>query len=211
MVMSVLRGLGLCVTIRKILWSRLFPTPTPHSIFESYGRMPCFKRLLRRVTQGRCDPWFEGHAETIVSSSINVTDDQTPRGLFHDFLKWLWLSTAIVWLLLATPLYLLGEVNILWGTLVGCLLPAVCFVAGFYAMCRNMHRPFNKLMVAFFGGMLARMLFIGLALLLILLLTQLHLASLLTSLFGFYILYLALEIYFVNGRFKCIKEGQQWA
>jgi hypothetical protein len=59
--------------------------------------------------------------------------------------------------------------------------------------------------------MLARMLFIGLAFFLILWLTQLHVVSLLTSLFGFYILYLVLELYFVNGRFKHIKEGQQWA
>ncbi|ETX08150.1 MAG: hypothetical protein ETSY2_07055 [Candidatus Entotheonella gemina] len=119
--------------------------------------------------------------------------------------------TAIAWLLLALPLYFLGEAQILWGTIVGCLLPALCFVIGFYSMCRNLHRPLNKLMTAFFGGMLARMAFIGLAFFLILWLTQLHVASLLTSLFGFYILYLVLELYFVNGRFKHIKEGQQWA
>lgn len=142
---------------------------------------------------------------------MNATSDETPRSLFNDFLKWLCGVTAIAWLLLALPLYFLGEAKILWGTIVGCCLPALCFVVGFHSMCRNLHRPLNKLMVAFFGGMLARMLFIGLAFFLILRLTQLHVASLLTSLFGFYILYLVLELYFVNGRFKHIKEGQQWA
>lgn len=150
-------------------------------------------------------------AETIVSSPMNSIGKHTPRGLFNDFMKWLLLITAITWLLLAVPLYLLGEAKVLWGTMVGCLLSALCFAVGFYSMCRNLHRPLNKLMVAFFGGMLARMLFIGLAFFLILLLTQLHVASLLTSLFGFYVLYLILELYFVNGRFKHIKEGQQWA
>lgn len=142
---------------------------------------------------------------------MNATDSETPRGLFNDFMKGLCLVTAIAWLLLALPLYFLGEAKILWGTIVGCFLPALCFGVGFYSMCRNLHRPLNKLMVAFFGGMLARMVFIGLAFFLILWLTQLHVASLLTSLFGFYILYLVLELYFVNGRFKHIKEGQQWA
>lgn len=146
-----------------------------------------------------------------MSSPTHATDDETPRRLFNDFLKWWFLVTAVAWLLLAVPLYLLGEANILWGAIVGCLLPAFCFVVGFYSMCRNLHRPPNKLMIAVFGGMLARMLFIGLAFFLILWLTQLHVASLLTSLFGFYFLYLALELYFINGRFKHIKEGQQWA
>lgn len=139
------------------------------------------------------------------------SESEASRALFHDFMKGFLLVTAAAWVLLAIPLYYLGEAKIWWGAIVGCFLPALCFVVGFYTMCRNLHRPFNKLMVAFFGGMLARMLFIGLAFVLILLLTQLHVASLLTSLFGFYFLYLALELYFVNGRFKRMKEGQQWA
>ncbi len=142
---------------------------------------------------------------------MNATDDETPRSLFHHFMKWLLLMTSVSWLLLAVPLYLLGEAKIVWGAIVGCFLPALCFIVGFYSMCRNMHRPLNNLMIAFFGGMLARMVFIGLAFFLILWLTQLHVVSLLISLFGYYFLYLALELYFVNGRFKHIKEGQQWA
>ncbi|ETX00152.1 MAG: hypothetical protein ETSY1_12250 [Candidatus Entotheonella factor] len=139
-----------------------------------------------------------------MSSPTNAPDHDTPRNLFNDFMKGWLLVTAIAWLLLALPLYLLGEAKILWGTIVGCLLPALCFVVGFYSMCRNLHRPLNKLMTAFFGGMLARMAFIGLTFFLILWLTQLHVVSLLMSLFGFYVLYLALELYFVNGRFKHI-------
>jgi hypothetical protein len=193
-----------------------FPRPTPHFIFESLRCHAC-------LPFGKCCGAWKDHgvlhsetltfltAETLVSSPLNATDHETPRGLYNDFLKWFFLVTAIAWLLLALPLYLLGEANILWGAIAGCCLPALCFVIGFYSMCRNLHRPPNQLMIAFVGGMLARMLFIGLTFFLILWLTQLHVASLLTSLFGFYILYLVLELYFVNGRFKHIKEGQQWA
>jgi len=141
-----------------------------------------------------------------VSSPTNATGDATPRDLYTAFLKGFCLVTAAAWLLLALPLYWIGKTAIVWGVLLGCFLPALCFVVGFYSMCRNFHRPLNKLMVAFFGGMLARMLFIGLAFFLILLLTQLHVVSLLTSLIGFYFLYLVLELYFINGRFKDIKE-----
>ncbi len=130
------------------------------------------------------------------------SNSEASRALFYDFIRWFLWVTAAAWLLLAVPLYILGEPKILWGTIVGCVLPALCFVVGFYSVCRNFHRPFNKLMVAFFGGMLARMLFIGLAFALILLFTQPHVASLLTSLFGFYFLYLILELYFVNSRLK---------
>lgn len=141
-----------------------------------------------------------------VDHSIPTTgsdaESERSRALFNDFMRWFLWVTVAVWLLLAIPLYLLGEPKIWWGTLVGCLLPALCFVVGFYSMCRNLHRPFNKLMAAFFGGMLVRMLFIGLAFGLIMLLTQPHVASLLISLFGFYFLYLGLELYFVNGRFN---------
>jgi Ca2+/Na+ antiporter len=146
-----------------------------------------------------------------VSSPTKATGDATPRDLFNAFLKGLFLVTAAAWLLLALPLYWLGKAAIVWGVVVGCCLPALCFIVGFYSMCRNFHRPLNKLMMAFFGGMLARMFFIGLAFFLLLLLTQMHVTSLLTSLCGFYFLYLVLELYFVNGRFKDMKEGQQWA
>ena len=146
-----------------------------------------------------------------MSSPTKATGHATPRDLFNAFLKGLFLVTAAAWLLLALPLFWFGEAAIVWGAIVGCFLPALCFVVGFYSMCRNLHRPLNKLMVAFFGGMLARMAFIGLTFFLILLLTQLHVMSLITSLIGFYFLYLVLELYFVSGRFKDTEEGQQWA
>jgi hypothetical protein len=82
-------------------------------------------------------------------------------------------------------------------------------VAGFYMLCRTFHLPLQKLMLAFFGGMLVRLFLIGTALIGILKLTQLHLVSVVASLLGFYVLYLIIEIYFVNGRLHQVKERER--
>ncbi len=126
--------------------------------------------------------------------------------MFLTFLKWMMAVTGIAWLLLALPLYILGESTVVWGVVVGCILPALCFVAGFYSIYRYFHLSLQKLMVVFFSGMLVRMLFIGAVLVLILLLTELHVISFLASLMGFYILYMILELYFVNSRLQRAEE-----
>jgi hypothetical protein len=82
--------------------------------------------------------------------------------------------------------------------LIGCLLSVVCFVPGFYAISWAVNRPFRPFLIAVFGGMLARLLFIGVAFILIATLTELHIVSLLFSLVGFYTLCLAVELYFIN-------------
>ena len=55
-------------------------------------------------------------------------------------------------------------------------------------------------MVAVFGGMLVRLLFIGTAFILIVTLTKLHMSILLFSLLGFYVLCLAVELYLINSK-----------
>jgi hypothetical protein len=74
----------------------------------------------------------------------------------------------------------------------------MCFIPGFYAISWAVNRPFRPFIIAVFGGMLVRLLFIGTAFILLALFTQLHLSSLLLSLIGFYILCLAVELYFIN-------------
>jgi hypothetical protein len=80
------------------------------------------------------------------------------------------------------------------------MLPALCFIPGFYAVCWALHQPLRSFMIAVFGGMLVRLLFIGTVLALVVKLTQLHLSSFVCSLVGFYMLYLAIELYFIHGR-----------
>jgi hypothetical protein len=127
--------------------------------------------------------------------------------MFLAFLKTIGITTGIAWGCMALPLYFLAEPAIVWGSLLGWMLSAVCFTAGFYALCRAFHRSFRTLMIAVFGGMLARLLFVGAAFILLLTLTSLHVVSFLSSLLGFYVLYLIIELHFINSRLQS-REGR---
>ena len=120
--------------------------------------------------------------------------------MFLDFLKMLGIILSIVWASLVLFLYFFDKSMLLKEILIGCLLPVTCFIPGFYAVSWAVNRPLRPFLVAVFGGMLARLLFIGTAFMLIATLTQLHMASLLFSLVGFYTLCLAVELYFINSK-----------
>ena len=120
--------------------------------------------------------------------------------MFIDFLKVLGVILTVVWVLLILLLYFLPRSMLFKEILIGCLLPVVCFVPGFYAISWAINRPFRPFLIAVFGGMLARLLFIGMAFILIATLTELHISSLLFSLAGFYTLCLAVELYFINSK-----------
>lgn len=109
---------------------------------------------------------------------------------------------SIVWILLVLVLYFLAQSMLFKEVLIGCLLPVACFIPGFYAVSWAFNRSFRPFMIAVFGGMLVRLLFIGTAFVLIAKLTQLHISSLLFSLFGFYTLCLVVELYFINTKLQ---------
>ena len=118
--------------------------------------------------------------------------------MFLHFLKILGIVLGIVWIVLLSSLYFLAKFILFKEILIGCLLPVMCFIPGFYAISWAVNRPFRPFIIAVFGGMLARLLFIGTAFVLLALFTQLHIASLLSSLIGFYTLCLIVELYFIN-------------
>ena len=120
--------------------------------------------------------------------------------MFLDFLKILGIILTVVWVSLILFLYFLDKSMLFKEILIGCLLPVVCFIPGFYAVSWAVNRPFRPFLIAVFGGMLVRLLFIGTAFMLIATLTQLHMASLLFSLVGFYTLCLVVELYFINSK-----------
>jgi hypothetical protein len=126
--------------------------------------------------------------------------------MFLDFLKMLGVILSIVWILLVSVLYFLAKPMIFKEVLIGCLLPVACFIPGFYAISWAFNRSFRPFMIAVFGGMLVRLLFIGTAFILMAKLTQLHTSSLLFSLFGFYTLCLVVELYFINNKLQHRKE-----
>ena len=129
--------------------------------------------------------------------------------MFFDFLKMLGITLSIVWILLTPLFYFLAKSILLKEILVGCLLPVVCFIPGFYAVSWAVHRPLRHFMIAVFGGMLIRLLFIGITFILIVTLTQFHVSSLLFSLVGFYTLCLVVELYFVNSTIQHREEVQK--
>jgi hypothetical protein len=129
--------------------------------------------------------------------------------MFPAFLKTMSITTGVAWGLIAIPLYVWAEPVIIWGVLVGCLLAAICFTTGFYAVYRAFQRSFRVLMITVFGGMLARLVFIGVIFILLVNLTSLHVMSFLLSLLGFYVVYLVIELHFVNKRLHPQEERSQ--
>ena len=129
--------------------------------------------------------------------------------MFIDFLKILGITLGIAWSLLIPLLYFLAQAVLIREVLIGCLLPVVCFILGFYAVSWAVHRPLRPFMIAVFGGMLVRLLVIGTTFMLLVKLAQFHVSSLLFSLIGFYTLCLMVELYFVNNRIQYRGEGQE--
>ena len=126
--------------------------------------------------------------------------------MFTIFLKTIGISTLLAWGCIALPLYFYADAMMVWGVVAGCLVAALCFTTGFYAVCRSFHRSSRALMLSLFGGMLVRLVFIGVVVVLLVQLTSLHVVSLLTSLLGFYVVYLIIELYFVHNRLQSREE-----
>jgi hypothetical protein len=120
--------------------------------------------------------------------------------MFLDFVRMLGIILIMVWILLVLLLYFLPKPMLFKEILIGCLIPVVCFIPGFYAVSWAFNRPFRPFIITVFGGMLIRLLFIGTAFILIVTLTKLHMSSLLFSLVGFYTLCLVVELYFINSK-----------
>ena len=117
--------------------------------------------------------------------------------LFNRFLKVAGLATALAWLLLAPLLLVIATPEVLWWAAVGCVPSALCFIYEFYTLSKADRQDLTSFMQAFLGGMVVRMLVVGVILFLLIKFTDVHLTSFVFSLFGFYLLYLVIELYFV--------------
>ena len=126
--------------------------------------------------------------------------------MFFAFLKLLGITVGLAWLILLLVLQVFAQQWALTELLIGCLIPVSCFIPGFYAIAWSAHRPFRTFMVAVFGGMLMRLVFIATIFVLLAKFTDLHIPSVLFSLVGFYTLCLAIELYFVNHEVRYLKE-----
>ena len=117
--------------------------------------------------------------------------------MFNRFLKVAGLATVLAWLVLAPLLYVFTTPDALRWAVVGCLLSVLCFVYEFHTLSRAETKDLMPFMQAFLGGMVVRLLVVGVVLFLLIKFTDAHLMSFVFSLFGFYVLYLVIELYFV--------------
>lgn len=117
--------------------------------------------------------------------------------MFKSFLKVAGLATVLAWLLLAPLLSMVATPEVLWWAIAGCVPSALFFVYEFYTLSKADRQDLTAFMQAFLGGMVVRMLVVGAILFLLIKFTNVHLPSFVFSLFGFYLLYLVIELYFV--------------
>ena len=117
--------------------------------------------------------------------------------MFNRFLKVAGLATVLAWFLLAPLLYVFTNPDVLWWAVAGCLPSALCFIYEFYTLSKADRQDLMSFMQAFLGGMIVRMFVVGVILFLLIKFTDVHLTSFVFSLFGFYLLYLVIELYFV--------------
>ena len=117
--------------------------------------------------------------------------------MFNSFLKVAGLATVLAWLLLAPLLYVFTTPDVLWWAVVGCLPSALFFIYEFYTLSKADRQDLTSFMQTFLGGMIVRMFLVGVILFLLIKFTDVHLMSFVFSLFGFYLLYLVIELYFV--------------
>lgn len=118
--------------------------------------------------------------------------------MFLPFLKIAGMATASAWILLGLPLYFFGNPPIIIGFLAGCILPALCFIGGFYAVCWAFHRAVRPFMIAVLGGIFLRFVVIGLTFVFLMRSTHIHVYSFVFSLVGFYSLYMVIELYLLH-------------
>ena len=117
--------------------------------------------------------------------------------MFNSFLKVAGLATILTWLLLAPLLYIFTTPDVLWWAVAGCFPSALFFIYEFYTLSKADRQDLTSFMQAFLGGMIVRMFVVGVILFLLIKFTDVHLTSFVFSLFGFYLLYLVIELYFV--------------
>jgi len=127
--------------------------------------------------------------------------------MFLLFLKIASIATIGAWILLGLPLYFFGNPPIVGGALVGCILPALCFLGGFYAVCWALHRAVRPFMIAILGGMFLRFVVIGLTFMFLMRSTHIHVYSFVFSLIGFYSLYMVIELYLLHTNNRQPVEG----
>ena len=98
----------------------------------------------------------------------------------------------------AYPLWKFGSAEIIKGVAMGALLSTINVLAGYATIEYSFTKSYNTFLKAVLGGMGVRMAFVLVVLLLFIKVFEFHTAALVSSLLGFYVIFLVLEVVFIQ-------------
>ncbi len=110
-------------------------------------------------------------------------------------------------LLSAYPLAAYGSTEIVVAVIAGAFLSSLNVVLGFLAIEYSFGRSYTTFLKAVLGGMGVRMLFLLGAMLLLILVFHFHSVALIVSLLSFYLVFLVMEILFIQKKVAVKYEG----
>ena len=133
-------------------------------------------------------------------------------GEFTGFLKQVGIALAAAFVIGSYPLYAYGDPGLNFSVAVGCAICTANVLAGALSILLGFDKPNQDFLKILFGGMLARMMVIGIVVFVLVKFTSIQVFGLILSLFVFYVLFQILEIRFLM---RCLpgrqipKEGVQ--
>ena len=117
------------------------------------------------------------------------------------FPKRVLLALAVIAIVSSYPLIRLGTPGIIVAASVGALLMTLNVLAGFLAIEYSIEKSYSTFLKFVLGGMVIRMLVLAAALVILLAVFSIHVGAFLTSIGVFYILFLTLEIMYIQEKF----------
>ena len=117
------------------------------------------------------------------------------------FPKRVFLALAVIAIVSSYPLIHLGTMQVILAASVGALLMTLNVLAGFLAIEYSIQKSFTTFLKFVLGGMMIRMLVLAAVLVVLITVFSIHLAAFLTSIGIFYILFLTLEIMYIQEKF----------
>jgi hypothetical protein len=109
--------------------------------------------------------------------------------------------------LAAYPLARYGSSEVITAAAIGALLSTVNVLLGFFAIEYAFDKPYTVFLKAVLGGMGIRMLLLLGAMIVSILVFHLHAAALTISLLGLYLIYLVLEVLFIQKKVLLRNQG----
>lgn len=117
------------------------------------------------------------------------------------------LSLSIVVGLAAYPLLRFGSYDVILAAIAGALLSTVNVLLGYLAIELSIDKSYSTFLKTVLGGMGVRMAFMLTALVVLIRFFKFHAMSLTVSMLGLYVLFLALEVLFIQKKVTTKEQG----